>query len=86
MCKSYDVDVPNNYPSFEPSNDYSEVSESNEKTYDDTNWRDLMDDAIDFVSIFSNTLSDSEESEERKEEGSVYSASTESSDGGDDDD
>lgn len=37
MCKNYDVDIPNNYPTVEPSNDYSEVS-----TYD-RNDRDYYD-------------------------------------------
>lgn len=60
MCKNYDADIPNNYLTVEPSNDYSEVTESNEKTYDESNWQDLMDDAIDFASTFSDTLSDRE--------------------------
>ena len=25
MCKNYDADVPNNYPTVEPSNDYYDV-------------------------------------------------------------
>lgn len=87
MCKNYDADMPSkNYSSSDINSDYSEVTESNEKTYDESNWQDLMDDAIDFASTFSDTLSDRDENVERNEEGSAYSASIESSDGGDDDD
>lgn len=26
MCNNYDADIPNNYPTVEPSSDYAEVS------------------------------------------------------------
>lgn len=38
MCKNYDVDIPNNYPTVEPSNDYSEVT-----SYDRDDARDYSD-------------------------------------------
>ncbi len=83
MCRDFDVDTSKDYPTIEPSSDYSEVAESNisiPNTDGESGWQDLMDDAIDFVSTFSDTFSNREESEERNEESSAFTSSIESSD------
>ena len=80
MCKNYDVDIPSNYPSDSVDTDYSEVTYSDTKTYDESSWQDLMDDAIDFASTVSYTAHDRDENEERNEEGSIFSSRTETSD------
>ena len=56
MC---DFDKPDKDIYIPPST--SEVSESNKKTYDESNWQELMDDAIDFASTISDTYSDKAE-------------------------
>ena len=84
MCKNYDVDVPNSYPTVEPSSDYSEVTSYDRD--DAKDYSDYYDIPKDLFETIGQAINDAIENEERNEEGSAYSASTESSDGGDDDD
>lgn len=81
MC---DFDKPDKDIYIPPST--SEVSESNEKTYDESNWQELMDDAIDFASTISDIYSDKAENEQRNEESSAYTSRIEYSDKDDDGD
>lgn len=63
----------------------AEVFESDKKTYDESNWQELMDDAIDFASTISGTYFDKNENEQRNEESSAYTSRIEYSDRDDDD-
>ena len=75
MC---DFDKPNKDIQIPPPT--AEVFESDKKTYDESNWKELMDDAIDFASTISDTYSDKAENEQRNEESSAYTSRIEYSD------
>ena len=80
MCKNYDADVPNQYPTVGSDNDYEEVS------YDAPDTNEYYDLPRDLIESIGQAIIDASESEDRNEESSIYSSRTESSDGGDDDD
>ncbi len=76
MCKNYDADVPNNYPTVEPSNDYSEVA-----TYD-RNDRDYYDVPKDLFETIGQAIIDACNNDDED----VYSDEDDSSSGDGDDD
>lgn len=69
MC---DFDKPDKDFYVPPST--AEVYKSDKKTYDESNWQELINDAIDFASTISDTYSNKSENEQRNEDGSAYTS------------
>lgn len=71
MCKNNDVDIPNNYPTVEPSSDYSEVrSYDRDDNADYSDYSDIPKDLLETIgqAIIDANKDDDNETDDNKDE------------------